>query len=185
MALVDGRTVRCRHVVGIYDVLDAERHAMQRATDPTSVQGASLRDDVVCIEILPCLHRGFAHRNVFETGASHGFTGGVAAAYSLDDVHRCQCVERLRQSIRAHPVLPLAGVSLPCHQDVTRFREHAAKRWQWQGAASATESLVAYRPGAADAAEYCAWRRRTPKHCQCLAQFSTRKRPFSACFAVQ
>ena len=92
MSPVDGRTILCRHVVGINDVLHPERHAMQRATAPTPVQGACLGKDLVHIEILPGLHLGFTHRNMCETGARHRFTGGVPVAYGLDDVCRRQGV---------------------------------------------------------------------------------------------
>ena len=96
MSPVDGRTILGRHVVGINDVLDPERHAMQRATGLAPVQGACLGHDLILIEILPGLHRGFTHRNMFETGARHRFTGGVPVAYGLDDVCRRQGVQRLR-----------------------------------------------------------------------------------------
>src|SRR5919197_4232605 len=125
----------CKRLTPLVNILDPERHAMQRPAVPPAVQGACLCDDLIPIEILPGLHGGFALRNMIETGARHGFTGGMPAACGLHNICRGQCVECLHQSRRAHAGLPLAGVSLSCRQDLGRFREHATKCQQWQGAA--------------------------------------------------
>src|SRR5215510_3816642 len=134
MPPVDGRPILGRYVVGINNVLDPERHAMQRAAGLALVQGACLGHDLLCIEILPGLHRGFALRNMVETGARHGFTGRMPAACGLHNISRGQGVECWHPSRRAHTGLPLAGVSLSCRQDLRRFREHAPTYQPWQGA---------------------------------------------------
>jgi hypothetical protein len=55
MAGVDRRSVLGRHVGGVDDVLYRERHADERARTIRAVAGASFRDGLIGIDVLPGL----------------------------------------------------------------------------------------------------------------------------------
>ena len=56
MAGVDGRAHLGRHVAGVYDVLDAERYAAQRAAPAAPVERPRLRERLLRVEVLPRQH---------------------------------------------------------------------------------------------------------------------------------
>ena len=94
-ALVDRRAPFGRHVGGVDDVLDAERHAGERAALAALVDArAPPRCACSAIDIGPGLDLALARRDAVEAGARHRLAGRAARADRRDDLGRRQFVER-------------------------------------------------------------------------------------------
>ena len=101
LALEDRRVVAGRHVVGVDDVLDADRHAAQHAF-PDGVGGLGLGDRQVGIEEGPGLHDGLALGDAIEAVA-HQLLGGERAC--LDAGDGFGGAERLHSALLTQPAM--------------------------------------------------------------------------------
>ena len=82
-ALVDRRAPFGRHVEGVDDVLDAERHAGERAALAAVVEGAGRGKRRVRIDMRPGVHLALARGDAVEAGARHRLAGGARPGRSL------------------------------------------------------------------------------------------------------
>jgi hypothetical protein len=91
---VNGRAPFGRHVEGVDDVLDAERHAAERPVLAVLVEGAGGGKRGLAVEMRPGVDFRFAYGDALKAGVHHGLAGGLSLADRCNDLGRGQFVER-------------------------------------------------------------------------------------------
>ena len=129
MASVDGAAVRRRQVLGVDDVLDADRQAAKQRPIGARIDAPRLLDGVGR-QRLPRLHQRLAFRDPGETISHQRFGGELAQVQPRDGVRHAQFVRRGHASHHFRAMRRYASTA--CSILAT---EHHSSVW-WQSAIS-------------------------------------------------
>ena len=95
MTRMDSRAIFRRHVVGVDDVLHAEREPVQRPLCPRTVAQLRLGERAFGIEVGKGSHDGIALGDAVETGPGQGRRGEPPGGHRRHGVDRIQLVQSL------------------------------------------------------------------------------------------
>jgi hypothetical protein len=93
IAVIDRRTHFCRHIERIDNVLDPDRHAVQRSAASFVIERARLSERQIRVEINPRLDDAVARRDAVHAIAYDGFACELARRDAPRDLCRAQFVQ--------------------------------------------------------------------------------------------